>query len=89
MFGYVSINKLELKVKEYYRYRAYYCGLCRMLKMRYGIRGQITLTYDMTFLIMLLTSLYEPEPVEEYHRCAAHPTMTHWMIMNGISPPDG
>ena len=85
MFGYVSINKLELKVKEYYRYRAYYCGLCRMLKMRYGIRGQITLTYDMTFLIMLLTSLYEPEPVEEYHRCAAHPTMTHWMIMNGYT----
>ncbi|MFQ9797598.1 MAG: DUF5685 family protein [Clostridia bacterium] len=43
MFGYVSINKLELKVKEYYRYRAYYCGLCRMLKMRSsGIRGQIT-----------------------------------------------
>ncbi|MFQ9797599.1 MAG: DUF5685 family protein [Clostridia bacterium] len=50
-----------------------------------GSEGRLRLTYDMTFLIMLLTSLYEPEPVEEYHRCAAHPTMTHWMIMNGYT----
>ena len=29
MFGYVMIDKPELKVKEFYRYKAYYCGLFR------------------------------------------------------------
>ena len=32
MFGYVMIDKPELKVKEFYRYKAYYCGLCRELR---------------------------------------------------------
>ena len=61
MFGYVMIDKPELKVKEFYRYKAYYCGLCRELKEEYGFRGRMTLTYDMTFLVMFLTSLYESE----------------------------
>lgn len=56
MFGYVMIDKPELKVKEFYRYKAYYCGLCRELKEEYGFRGRMTLTYDMTFLVMFLTS---------------------------------
>ena len=61
MFGYVMIDKPELKVKEFYRYKAYYCGLCRTLKEEYGFRGRMTLTYDMTFLILLLPSPYETE----------------------------
>ncbi|MDD4046895.1 MAG: DUF5685 family protein, partial [Tissierellia bacterium] len=28
MFGYITINKMELKFKEYYSYKGYYCGLC-------------------------------------------------------------
>ena len=59
MFGYVVINKPELKFKEFDVYKGYYCGLCHCLKERYGITGQVTLTYDMTFLSLLLTSLYE------------------------------
>lgn len=50
MFGYVVINKPELKFKEFDVYKGYYCGLCHCLKERYGITGQVTLTYDMTFL---------------------------------------
>ena len=59
MFGYVTIYKPELKIKEFYEFRAFYCGLCRQLKQEYGRAGQMTLTYDMTFLVVLLTSLYE------------------------------
>ena len=59
MFGYLTIYKPELKFKEFYKYKAYYCGLCRTLKEEYGFSGQMTLTYDMTFVIILLTSLYE------------------------------
>ena len=54
MFGYVTVNKGELKVKEYDKYQAYYCGLCASLKERYGLLGEVTLTYDMTFLSLLL-----------------------------------
>lgn len=85
MFGYVTICKPELKVKEFYEFRAFYCGLCQILKEKYGIKGQITLTYDMTFLVMLLTSLYECETKEEKHRCLVHPTKAHTMLMNEVT----
>lgn len=84
MFGYVTINKPELKIKDYERYHAYYCGLCRCLKKRHGYLGQMTLTYDMTFLIILLTSLYEDELKTEKHLCLVHPKK-HSMFFNGIT----
>lgn len=74
MFGYVVPNKPEMKIREYTLYRSYYCGLCRELKSRYGRPGQMTLSYDTTFLAFLLTSLYEPEEEEKSMvRCMAHP----------------
>ncbi len=85
MFGYVTIHKPELKVREYEAYRAYYCGLCHVLKERYGRLGQMTLTYDMTFLIIFLNSLYEQKMLEESHRCLAHPTKKHRMFRNEIT----
>lgn len=85
MFGYININKEELRVKEYYKYKAFYCGLCEQLKQDYGRLGQITLTYDMTFLIVLLTSLYEERPVQTRGRCLAHPTQVHDKLKNEIT----
>lgn len=73
MFGYVIVNKNELKFREFDVYHSYYCGLCRSLKERYGGKGQISLSYDMTFLVMLLTGLYEPEEGVNRVHCAAHP----------------
>ena len=64
MFGYVVLNKPEIKFKDFDMYRSFYCGLCRELRERYGISGQITLSYDMTFVILLLSALYEP-PTEK------------------------
>ena len=49
MFGYIVMNKPEIKFKDFDLYRSFYCGLCRELKSKYGISGQISLTYDMTF----------------------------------------
>ena len=48
MFGHVVVNRPELKMKHYDEYQSYYCGLCRELKEKFGILGQISLTYDMT-----------------------------------------
>lgn len=67
MFGYITVNQPELRIREYDMYHSYYCGLCRVLKERYGRVGQITLSYDMTFVLMLLSGLYEPETVSLYH----------------------
>ncbi len=58
MFGYIVVNKAEMKFKEFDKYHAYYCGLCRKLREKYGVAGQFSLSYDMTFLLMLLTGLY-------------------------------
>lgn len=85
MFGYVTANELELKVKDYHKYKAYYCGLCRALKKQYGSLGQLTLTYDMTFAIILLTSLYENETKAERHRCKIHPVKSQPMLLNEIT----
>ena len=67
MFGYVTIRKDDLKVKDYNKYQAYYCGLCQDIKEAYGKKGQAMLTFDMTFLSILLTGLYECETKEEEH----------------------
>ena len=77
MFGYIAVNKPEMKIREFELYQSYYCGLCRSLKERYGRRGQMTLSYDMTFLALLLTSLYEPEEKNGCERCAMHPLRKH------------
>jgi hypothetical protein len=85
MFGYVNIYKPELKMKDFYKYKAYYCGLCKTLKDKYGRLGQMTLSYDMTFLIVLLTSLYESDTVKEQNRCIIHPVKKHDTLYNEVT----
>ncbi len=85
MFGYVTICEPELKVKDLRKYKAYYCGLCRTLKERHGGLGQMTLTYDMTFAVILLTSLYESNIRTSMHRCKAHPIKQQNMLQNEIT----
>jgi hypothetical protein len=85
MFGYVNVYKPELKMKEYYKYKAYYCGLCKVLKDKYGRIGQMTLSYDMTFLIVLLTSLYESDTDREKTRCILHPVKKQDILINEIT----
>lgn len=85
MFGYVTIDKMELKFKEYYSYKGYYCGLCMSLKNKYNNFSRLTLNYDMTFLILLLSSLYEPENNIYNSRCIVHPTKKQLIIQNEIT----
>ena len=77
MFGYIIVNKAEMKFKEFDEYHSFYCGICRDLKRKYGGAGQLSLSYDMTFLAILLTSLYEPETRESKCKCIAHPFESH------------
>ena len=53
-----------------------------MLKKSFGLTGQLSLSYDMTFLVMLLTSLYEPLDNQAMKRCIAHPLKKQCCISN-------
>ena len=77
MYGYVVVNKPEMKFREYDIYRSYYCGLCDVLGEKFGAGGKLSISYDMTFLVMLLTGLYEPAIIFERKRCIAHPVHKH------------
>lgn len=85
MFGYISIYEPELKMKDFRRYKAYYCGLCKALKEQFGSVGQLTLTYDMTFVIILLTSLYESQISEQQCRCKVHPIKKQAILTSEIT----
>ena len=85
MFGYVVLNKPEIKFKDFDMYRSFYCGLCRELRERYGISGQITLSYDMTFVILLLSALYEPPTRKGTTRCIVHPVRKQTVRKNAIT----
>ncbi len=74
MFGYININQNELSEEDRKVYQSYYCGLCRKLKANCGIKGQMQLAYDMTFVVVLLTGLYELPHEESTFSCAIHPT---------------
>lgn len=77
MYGYVIINEEGLSKEQSDRYRAHYCGLCRALGRIHGNCSRLTLSYDLTFLSLLLSGLYEPEETSGSARCALHPTQIH------------
>ena len=72
MFGYLTPALNVLTDEQKNRYRLFYCGLCRSLE-RYGQKGRMTLSHDMTFLAILLSSLYDPACFDKSGRCALHP----------------
>ena len=73
MFGYITINSAGLSDEEKARYRTYYCGLCRALHRTYGSLARMTLSNDMTFLGLTLSSLYEPSELNSAGICPVHP----------------
>ena len=85
MFGYINVNKNELSEENTKIYKAYYCGLCQKLREIGGAKAQMLLNYDMTFLVVLLTGLYEPEETSRTFICAAHPTKRHVATTSDIT----
>lgn len=72
MFGYITICKEELKIKEYNMYKAYYCGLCKALGKNYSQAMRLGLSYDLTFLAMLMDSIATENVEVESERCLKH-----------------
>ena len=82
MLGVMTIRKEELRFREYDRYQGFYCGLCRAIGGRCGSACRLALSFEMTFLAMLLTALYETETGEEKRGCALHPFGKRSMLSN-------
>lgn len=85
MFGYVVANPDKLTLEEKQHYRSCYCGLCKTLGSRHGTISSITVSYDMTFLILVLSALYNINNPVETERCIIHPLKPHQYWQNKIT----
>ena len=73
MFGYVTASLGEMSKEQRERYGGVYCGICRAIRDQASQMARLGLSYDMTFLALLLMSLYEPEETSGNRACALHP----------------
>lgn len=73
MFGFVRPLRGELKVREWERFQSVYCGLCHTIRRHYGLMQTVMLSYDCTYLALVLDAL-EPDGGESCkRRCIMHP----------------
>lgn len=84
MFGYIVTNPDALPKERQQRFRAAYCGLCATLRKRHGLAGGATLSYDLTFLALLLNALYEPGEENRRERCQLHPVRPHDAMLSPV-----
>ncbi len=57
LFGYIRPKIPELKVREYDQYKSIYCSLCRHMGKLYGKASRFMLSYDSTFLVLMMLGL--------------------------------
>ena len=74
MFGYVKTDKPEMKIKEYEAYRGLYCSLCKAMGKHFGVFSRLTLSYDITFLVLARLSFMGTLPCFGGGRCGFNPT---------------
>lgn len=82
MFGYVNVYKDLLRVCDYNIFRGYYCGLCKQLGNTFNQLTRFGLSYDMTFLAILISSLDEGKLDVKSQNCIAHPLSKRNVIHN-------
>lgn len=85
MFGYVLFNPAGADESEKKRYRYYYCGLCKALEREHGRNAAKLLSYDLTFLYLLLSDLYNAREKEEREHCIMHPLTKRTFIDTSLS----
>ncbi len=85
MFGYLTTNYTELSKPDNQRYRSWYCGLCNRLFAGYGNTGRKTLTYDFTFITILLSGVYPQKNTVIQESCPLHLLKKHEAIYNSFS----
>ncbi len=72
MFGYVRADTPYLYIKDDRLYKAMYCGLCKGIGKTCGQRARMGLTYDVTFLSVLLHNIAGKDVEIKKQRCLSH-----------------
>lgn len=85
MFGLIIPNFETLDQSKKNRYQSFYCGLCHSLRDNYNQISRLALSYDLTFLVLLLSSLYEPTENKNYCNCIFHPGKKYETAQNQFS----
>ncbi len=83
MFGYIRTDKPEMKIKEYEAYRGLYCSLCKAMGKHFGVFSRLTLSYDITFLVLTRLSFMGTLPRFESGRCPFNPSKKCNYCCNG------
>lgn len=73
MFGYVTICKNTLSDAGYDTFKAYYCGLCKTMGKRCSQGTRMGLSYDITFLALVLSSVSDKDASIKDGKCLIHP----------------
>lgn len=82
MFGYVTICKDTLSEQGYKTFKAYYCGLCKAIGKRCSQSARMGLSYDITFLAMVLSSVDNNETEMNDRKCLLHPARENICVEN-------
>lgn len=72
MFGYVRADKPYLYMKDDVLYRAMYCGVCKGIGQVCGQSARIGLSYDVTFLSILMHNILGQDVKIEKQHCLTH-----------------
>ncbi len=73
MFGYVIPDKMNMFVKDYYNYKAYYCGLCKRIGKDCSQLMRISTNYDMVFFDMFCHAVLDIKPNYKNEPCILSP----------------
>ncbi len=74
MFGYIITSKEHLGEDDYKTFCSYYCGLCKSMGKHCSHASRLGLSYDLTFLLIVLSSVIQDENTTSLKRCIIHPS---------------
>jgi hypothetical protein len=72
MFGYVRADTPYLYIKDETLYKAMYCGVCKGIAEVCGQSARIGLSYDVTFLSVILHNIAGQDVTIEKQHCLTH-----------------
>ena len=79
MFGYVRTDTPYLYIKDDTLYRAMYCGVCKGIAETCGQTARMGLSYDVTFLSVILHNIAGIDVTIEKQHCLTHCIRTRMM----------
>lgn len=82
MFGYVTVYEKLVSEADFAVFKEYYCGLCKAMGKYCSQLTRLGLSYDITFLAIVLSSVIDADSGKKYKSCIAHPFKKRSYIVN-------